>query len=162
MTKAVLAFGSNLGDRQETIVAASKRLAEHKKVKLAALSSMYESVAVTAEGEDESQPGYLNAVGIFETELKPSKLHKLASDIENEFGRVRLARWAPRTLDIDIITFGTELIETKKLVVPHPRAFERAFVLVPWLEIDPDAVIPGRGKISALVSELDGTVVRQS
>lgn len=162
MTKAVLAFGSNLGDRQETIVAASKRLAEHKKVKLAALSSMYESVAVTAEGEDESQPGYLNAVGIFETELKPSKLHKLASDVENEFGRVRLARWAPRTLDIDIITFGTELIETKKLVVPHPRAFERAFVLVPWLEVDPDALIPGRGRISALVSELDSKVVKQS
>jgi len=162
VTKAVLAFGSNLGDRQETIVAASKRLAEHKKVKLVALSSMYESIAVTAEDEDESQPNYLNAVGIFETELKPSKLHKLASDVENEFGRVRLARWAPRTLDIDIITFGTELIETKKLVVPHPRAFERAFVLVPWLEIDPDAVIPSRGKISALVSELDGTVVRQS
>ena len=161
VTKAVLAFGSNLGDREETIVAASMRLAEHKKVKLVALSSMYESVAVTAEGEDESQPSYLNAVGIFETELKPSKLHKLASDVENEFGRVRLARWAPRTLDIDIITFGTELIETKKLVVPHPRAFERAFVLVPWLEVDPDAVIPGRGKISALVSELATKVVKQ-
>ena len=101
-------------------------------------------------------------MGIFETELKPSNLHKLASDVENEFGRVRLARWAPRTLDIDIITFGSELIETKKLVVPHPRAFERAFVLVPWLEVDPDAVIPGRGRISALVSELDSKVVKQS
>ena len=161
MTKAVLAFGSNLGDRRGTIDAASRRLAEHKKVKLLALSSMYESVAVTAEGEDESQPTFLNAIGIFETDLKPAKLHKLACDVENEFGRVRLALWAPRTLDIDIITFGTELIETKKLVVPHPRAFERAFVLVPWLEVDPDAVIPGRGRISALVSELEGKVVKQ-
>ena len=162
MTKAVLAFGSNLGDRQETILSASKKLAEHKKVKLLAMSSMYESVAVTAEGEDESQPSYLNAVGVFETDLRPSKLHKLACDVENAFGRVRLARWAPRTLDVDIITYGSELIETKKLVVPHPRAFERAFVLVPWLEVDPDAVLPGRGKISALAQELDSKVVKQT
>jgi 7,8-dihydro-6-hydroxymethylpterin-pyrophosphokinase len=62
-------------------------------------------------------------------------------------------------LDIDIITYNTELIETKDLIVPHPRAYERSFVLVPWLEIDPDAVLPGRGKISGLVQELDETVV---
>jgi len=161
VTRATLAFGSNLGDRKETIVAAAKKLAEHKKVKLVALSSMYESVAVTAEGEDESQPRYLNAVGIYETNLKPKRLHKIAQDIETEFGRVRLARWAPRTLDIDIITFGSELIETKKLIVPHPRAYERAFVLLPWLEIDADAVIPGRGKVSGLVGEMEGKVVRQ-
>lgn len=161
MTKAVIAFGSNLGDREETIRAAAKKLAEHKKVDLVALSSMYESVAITADGEDESQPQYLNAVGIFETSFKASKLHKLTRDVENDFGRVRLARWAPRTLDLDIISFGSELIETKKLVVPHPRAFERAFVLVPWLEIDPDAVIPGRGKVAGLVQELSGKVVKQ-
>ena len=161
MTKVTLAFGSNLGDREQTIVAAVKKLSEHKKVQLVALSSMYESIAVTAEGEDKTQPSYLNAVGIFETKLKPAKLHKLARQIENDFGRVRLARWAPRTLDIDIITFGTELIETKKLVVPHPRAFERAFVLVPWLEVDADAVIPGRGKVTGLIGELEGKVVKQ-
>ena len=161
MTRAVIAFGSNLGDREETIRAAAKKLAEHKKVDLVALSSMYESVAITADGEDESQPQYLNAVGTFETSMKASKLHKLTRDVENDFGRVRLARWAPRTLDLDIISFGSELIETKKLVVPHPRAFERAFVLVPWLEIDPDAVIPGRGKVAGLVQELSGKVVKQ-
>lgn len=161
MTRATLAFGSNLGDREGSIVAAAKQLADHKKIQLVALSSMYESVAVTAEGEDDSQPRYLNAVGIYETSLKPKKLHKIARDIETEFGRVRLARWAPRTLDIDIITFGSELIETKKLVVPHPRAFERAFVLVPWLEVDADAVIPGRGKVSGLIGDLEGKVVKQ-
>ena len=161
MTKAVIAFGSNLGDRKETIEAAAKKLSEHKKVDLVALSSMYESVAITADGEDESQPRYLNAVGIFETSLKAAKLHKLTREIENDFGRVRLARWAPRTLDLDIISFGSELIETKRLVVPHPRAFERAFVLVPWLEVDSEAVIPGRGKVAGLVEELSGKVVKQ-
>ena len=162
MTKAVIAFGSNLGDRENTISAAAKKLGDHKRIKLISLSALYESVAVTMDGEDESQPSYLNAVAIYETTLKPAKLHKLTREIENDFGRVRLARWAPRTLDIDIICYGRELIETKKLQVPHPRAFERAFVLIPWLEIDPDAVIPGRGRVAELVGELSGKAVKRS
>jgi 2-amino-4-hydroxy-6-hydroxymethyldihydropteridine diphosphokinase len=93
-----------------------------------------------------------------ETGLKPKALLKALNEIENDFGRIRLQRWAPRTLDIDIITFGHELIETKSLIVPHPRAFERRFVLVPWLEIDPDAILPGRGRVAALVAELSDVV----
>lgn len=154
-TRAVLALGSNLGDRKETIRAAVAALKQHKKVTVLAQSSRYETVALTESGEDPKQPKYLNAVVIIETLLSAKKLHKLTQEIENQHGRVRLARWAPRTLDIDIISFGIELIETKKLIVPHPRAHERAFVLAPWLEIDPDAVIPGRGKISLLLDGLE-------
>ena len=150
-TRVTLAFGSNLGDREETIRGAARQLMDHKKIELIALSSLQETTALTEAGEDETQPRYLNAVAIFETSLSPKKLHKICQRIENNFGRIRLARWAPRTLDIDIITFGTEFIETKKLIVPHPRAHERSFVLEPWLEIDPDATIPGRGKVAQLI-----------
>jgi len=150
-TRVTLAFGSNLGDREETIRGAARQLADHKKIRQIALSSLHETTALTEAGEDEAQPRYLNAVAVFETSLSPKKLHKICQRIENNFGRIRLARWAPRTLDIDIITFGSEFIETKKLIVPHPRAHERSFVLEPWLEIDPDATIPGRGKVAQLI-----------
>ncbi len=150
-TRVTLAFGSNLGDREKTIRGALRQLTEHKKIKLIALSSLHETTALTEAGEDEVQPRYLNAVAILETSLSPKKLHKICQSIENNFGRIRLVRWAPRTLDIDIITFGTEFIETKKLIVPHPRAHERSFVLEPWLEIDPDATIPGRGRVAHLI-----------
>lgn len=153
-TRAVLALGSNLGDRKKTIKKAVKRLGSQRKVKLVGSSKLYETVAVTEAGEDESQPKYLNAVVIVETSLGAKELHEITQQIENDFGRVRLARWAPRTLDIDIITFGTELIETKRLIVPHPRAHERSFVLAPWLEIDPEAFIPGRGRVSVLLENL--------
>lgn len=153
-TRAVLAFGSNLGNRKKTIKGAFKALKKHKKIDLVSTSSLYETIAVTESGADESQPKYLNAVAIVDTSLSPKELHQFTQEIENSFGRVRLARWAPRTLDIDIISFGTQLIETKSLIVPHPRAHERAFVLAPWLEIDPEAVIPGRGPIAALLENL--------
>lgn len=158
-TRAVLALGSNLGDRKKTIKGATKALNRQKKIKVVSKSSLYETIAVTESGEDENQPKYLNAVVIVETSLSPKELHQATAEVENKYGRVRLARWAPRTLDIDIITYGTELVETKSLIIPHPRAFERAFVLVPWLEIDPEAVIPGRGRISLLLEGLDGIPV---
>ena len=157
--KAVLALGGNLGDRRATIEGAISELAKIEGIKVKAASELYETVALTLSGPDESQPSYLNAVVEISTSLKPKALLAVCNEIENLFGRVRLARWAPRTLDIDIIVYGSELIETKTLVVPHPRAFERSFVLVPWLSIDPDAVIPGRGRIADLVAELDDVVV---
>ena len=153
-TKAVLAFGSNLGNRKKTISAALKALDKHPKTTLVSSSSFHETVAITVDGPDDSQPKYLNAVAIIETKLNPKELHALCQEIENKHGRVRLARWAPRTLDIDIITYGVELVETTKLIVPHPRAHERIFVLEPWLEIDPDAVIPGKGRVDNLLPNL--------
>ena len=157
--KAILSLGANLGDRRQTIERAISRIGETKGIRLLEDSAIYESVALTDSGYDPEQPSYLNAVVQVETSLKPKALLAALNEIENEFGRIRLKRWAPRTLDIDIITFGHELIETKSLIVPHPRAFERSFVLVPWLEVDPEAVLPGRGKVSELVAELSDPVV---
>ncbi len=113
---------------------------------------------MTSKGIDESEPNYLNGVIEVSTSLKPKKLLAALNDVENQFGRVRLERWAARTLDIDIITYGAELVETKSLVIPHPRAYERAFVLVPWAELDPEAVLPGHGKVSELAAPLAGEV----
>ena len=157
--KAILSLGANLGDRRQTIERAIARIGETKGIRFLEASAIYESVALTDSGYDPEQPSYLNAVVQVETSLKPKALLAALNEIENEFGRIRLQRWAPRTLDIDIITFGHELIETKSLIVPHPRAFERSFVLVPWLEVDPEAVLPGRGKVSELVAELSDPVV---
>jgi 2-amino-4-hydroxy-6-hydroxymethyldihydropteridine diphosphokinase len=155
---AILSLGSNLGDRRVTLEAAIQRISDTKGIKLLKQSEIYESVAITDSGYDPEQPSYLNAVVQIETSLKPKQLLRALNEIENEFGRIRLQRWAPRTLDIDIITYGFELIETKSLIVPHPRAFERSFVLVPWLEIDPDAILPGRGSVANLVAELSDSV----
>ncbi len=155
---AVLSLGANLGDRRATIEAAIGRIAKTTGIKLLKQSEIYESVALTDSGYDPEQPSYLNAVVQVETTLKPKALLAALNEIENEFGRIRIQRWAPRTLDIDIITYGFELIETKSLIVPHPRAFERSFVLVPWLEIEPDAILPGRGSVADLVSELSDLV----
>lgn len=157
--RAILALGGNLGDKRVTLEAAMVALADTASIKLTKQSSLYESVALTLEGLDSEQPSYLNAVVEIQTSLKPKALLAAIHEIENRFGRVRLARWAPRTLDIDIISYNADLIETKHLIVPHPRAFERSFVLVPWLEINPEAVLPGRGKIAQLVAQLQETVV---
>lgn len=157
--RAILALGGNLGDKRVTLESAIVALTETVGIKVTKRSSLYESVALTLEGLDSEQPSYLNAVVEIQTSLKPKALLAAIHEIENRFGRVRLARWAPRTLDIDIISYNADLIETKHLIVPHPRAFERSFVLVPWLEIEPEAVLPGRGKIAQLVSQLQETVV---
>ena len=157
-TRAILALGGNLGDRVQTIREAVLQIDSHPDISVKRQSGLYESFAMTSKGIDQSEPNYLNGVIEVSTSLKPKALLKALNEVENHFGRVRLERWAARTLDIDIITFGTELIETKSLVVPHPRAFERAFVLVPWAELDPDAVLPGHGKVADLASQLANQV----
>ncbi len=157
-TRAILALGGNLGDRVQTIRDAISSINSHPDIKLKRESSLYESFAMTSKGIDESEPNYLNGVIEVSTSLKPKKLLAALNDVENQFGRVRLERWAARTLDIDLITYGSELVETKSLVIPHPRAFERAFVLVPWAELDPEAVLPGHGKVSELAAPLAGEV----
>jgi 2-amino-4-hydroxy-6-hydroxymethyldihydropteridine diphosphokinase len=115
---------------------------------------------MTANGIDESEPNYLNGVIEVSTSLKPKRLLGALNEVENQFGRVRLERWAARTLDIDIISYGSELVETKSLVIPHPRAHERAFVLVPWAELDPEAVLPGHGRVSDLAGPIANQVWR--
>lgn len=154
-TRAVLALGSNLGDRKQHLKDALSEIAKLPSTKLLATSSFLETVAITEVGEDQSRPSYLNAVAIVETELNAEKLHQLTSEIENSLGRVRETKWQDRTIDIDVIAFGSEVVDSENLVIPHPRAHQRLFVLKPWFELEPEAEIAGHGKIAALIAELE-------
>jgi 2-amino-4-hydroxy-6-hydroxymethyldihydropteridine diphosphokinase len=154
----VLAIGGNLGDREANIRAAVEKIDAIKKVKVRALSPLVESYAVTSAGIDQSKPNYINAVVKADTSLKPKKFLKKLRAIEAELGRVRLERWGSRTMDIDIITYGDKIISKKSLTVPHPRAYQRAFVLVPWNLIDADAVLPGHGKVAELAKVVEKDV----
>jgi 2-amino-4-hydroxy-6-hydroxymethyldihydropteridine diphosphokinase len=151
---AVIAFGSNQGDREATILAAARELADAPGVELAAMSPVHETVALRLEGRDPDAPPYLNAVALIRTTLAPPALLALLQSIENGHGRVREQRWGDRTLDLDIIDVAGIRHDDPELTLPHPRAFERDFVLRPWLEVDPDAVLPGHGRVADLVGAL--------
>jgi 2-amino-4-hydroxy-6-hydroxymethyldihydropteridine diphosphokinase len=146
--KAVIALGSNLGNRELNIDSAIAELA--KIVEITHLSTNHETDPVGGP----EQPKYLNAIAIAETELKPEELLIAMLEIENKLGRKREIHWGPRTLDLDLIVFGDEVIDSEILVLPHPRAHERRFVLEPWLEIEPDAYIPGIGKVESILQQI--------
>ncbi len=156
--KAVLALGGNLGDRQATLDSAVAALRDHEGLRVTSVSPFVESVALTEAGLDSSMPSYLNAVVLVETTLKPKQLLEAVRQIESDHGRVRVERWGSRTLDVDIITYQGVLKSSKKLTLPHPRAAERAFVLVPWLMADPAAILPGYGSVARLVEDLSEEV----
>jgi 2-amino-4-hydroxy-6-hydroxymethyldihydropteridine diphosphokinase len=158
VVKAVLALGANLGDRHQNIKGAIKALDAIAGIKVTAKSPLVESVALTEEGLDSSKPAYLNGVIEISTSLKPKELLESIRGVETEFGRIRVERWGSRTLDIDIIVMGDELRSTKTLTIPHPRAFERSFVLVPWSLMDADAVLPGHGRVADLAKPLAAEV----
>ena len=154
MTKAVLALGSNLGDRGATIVEAVKRLAQADGVEVTAASALTETVALTPHGPDPDAPGYLNGIVVVDTTLAPQALLALANQIEADLGRVRGERWADRTLDIDLIDVEAVVLNTPSLTLPHPRAAERSFVLAPWLSVDADAMLDG-SRVSDLLARLE-------
>ena len=154
--RAVLALGSNLGDRGATIVQAVTRLAQADGVEVTAASTLVETVALTPSGPDASAPSYLNGVVLIETTLQPEQLLELANSIETDLGRVRGERWADRTLDIDLVDVEGIALESERLTLPHPRAAERSFVLAPWLEVDADAVLNG-SRVSDLLARLEGS-----
>ena len=156
--RAVIALGSNLGDRVETIRSAARAIAALNGVRLVAVSGLVESHAVKPAGVDESAPSYLNAVALADVSREPVELLDALNEIEQQFGRVRDVVWGDRTLDLDLILFGELELQTERLTLPHPRAWQRAFVLDPWLQLDPDAVIPGRGRVSELLAETSDTV----
>jgi 2-amino-4-hydroxy-6-hydroxymethyldihydropteridine diphosphokinase len=147
---AVLSLGSNLGPREQTIRDAVGEIAALDFVELRAASGLVETPALKPHGVDLDAPSYLNAVAIVATELEPEQLLAALNAIEAEHGRVRLERWGDRTLDIDIVSFGDRELATDVLTLPHPRAASRAFVIVPWLELDPEAELPGVGRIGGL------------
>ncbi len=154
--RAVLGLGSNQGDRVATLQGAVDALAETPDVQVVAVSGVYETDPVG--GPD--QPDFLNAVAVAETSLPARALLERVHVIEQQFGRVRSQRWGPRTLDIDIVALGDVVIDEPDLVVPHPRAAERAFVLAPWVEADPSASLPGRGAVAQVLQGLDTAGVR--
>ncbi|MGO2660854.1 2-amino-4-hydroxy-6-hydroxymethyldihydropteridine diphosphokinase [Mycetocola reblochoni] len=150
----VLALGSNLGSRRATLDEAVAALARAGGLEVVAVSPVVETVAVTVDGPDPSAPRYLNAVALARTTLDPDALLDLAHRVEAELGRVRDRRWGDRTIDIDIVTMDGVLRDDARLVLPHPRAAERDFVLEPWLLLDPDAELPGAGRVDALLAGL--------
>lgn len=160
--ESVLGLGGNLGDRAKLLDSALAALDEHPEIRLKRVSSRYESFAATPTGVDETRPKYLNLVALIETSLKPKRLLECLHEIESQHGRLRLERWGSRTLDIDIIDYDARLEQGKKLTLPHPEAHARAFVLVPWAEIAPEATLPGHGKVKELAARLEGQVWLQS
>jgi 2-amino-4-hydroxy-6-hydroxymethyldihydropteridine diphosphokinase len=137
VTVAYLGLGANLGDRLAGLQRAVDLLSA-KGVRVVASSRVWETEPVG--GPD--QPDYLNAVVRVETELEPMQLLAACQRVERALGRVREVRWGPRTIDIDVLLFGDVTIEDPTLTLPHPRMLERAFVLLPLLELDPDPVLP--------------------
>ncbi|MBO9579046.1 MAG: 2-amino-4-hydroxy-6-hydroxymethyldihydropteridine diphosphokinase [Microbacteriaceae bacterium] len=151
-TRSVVALGANLGDREATIRQAVLALATHPSIRVVAASPIVETPALRVEGVDEEAPAYLNAVVEIETALPPRALLAELHRIEDAHGRTREMRWGDRTLDLDIVTYGHERIADAALVVPHPRAHERAFVLAPWAAMDELAHLPGRGQVVDLLA----------
>ncbi|WP_433247549.1 2-amino-4-hydroxy-6-hydroxymethyldihydropteridine diphosphokinase [Streptosporangium sp. CA-135522] len=153
--KVVLALGSNLGERFDTLQGALDVLFDAPELDFVEVSPVYETDPV---GGPEQGP-YLNAVVIAQTTLEPRTLLDRAQGVENAFGRVRAERWGARTLDVDLIAVGDVVSDDPDLTLPHPRAHERAFVLVPWSQADPDAVLSGR-RVTDLLAGLDQDYVR--
>lgn len=150
----LLAFGANLGDRGETIEAAQREIATAAGITAFRASPLRETIALTLNGPDPEAPRYLNGVALAETTLRPAELLDLMQAVETTHGRVRDVRWGDRTLDIDLILYGGRVIADERLTVPHPRAHERDFVLSPWLDLDPDAVLMGHGRVDALLARI--------
>jgi 2-amino-4-hydroxy-6-hydroxymethyldihydropteridine diphosphokinase len=139
---AFIALGSNLGNRYDNLMDALQLLTRYPEICLVNCSSVYETDPVGYEDQDQ----FLNMVVELQTDWSPFELLEVCLKIELELGRKREIKWGPRTIDLDILLYNQENIETEKLIVPHPRMHERAFVVVPLLEIQPDVAIPGMEK----------------
>ena len=146
--KAVIALGANIGDPKAQMDLAVAMLREATDV--ISVSEYFSTKPVS----DIEQPDYLNAVCIVESELPAMDLLSLLHGIEKALGRQRLEKWGPRTIDLDLIQYGSLLSSADELKLPHPRAHERRFVLDPWVSIDPEAILLTHGKISELLVQL--------
>ena len=144
--KAVISLGANIGDANANLDLAIGLLREATQV--LAVSSYLQTKPVGGP----EQPDYLNAVAIVESELPAKDLLALLNGIETAMGRTREIHWGPRVIDLDLIQYGGLLVDDEKLTLPHPRAHERRFVLAPWFEIEPEAVLLTHGRISDLLT----------
>ncbi|MDN3026278.1 2-amino-4-hydroxy-6-hydroxymethyldihydropteridine diphosphokinase [Streptomyces sp. S.PB5] len=148
--RAVIALGSNLGNRLETLQGAIDALEDTPGVRVKAVSPVYETEPWGVEPG--SQPSYFNAVVVVKTTLPPSSLLERAHAVEEAFHRVREEHWGARTLDVDIVAYADVVSDDPTLTLPHPRAHERAFVLAPWHDVEPQAQLPGHGPVSGLLA----------
>ncbi len=148
---AYIGLGSNLEVPKEQIKRALIALNDTTDIEVSGLSSLYRSKPL--DGSD--QPDYINAVCRVKTHLSALELLYVCQGIESKQHRVRDERWGPRTIDLDIILYGTQVIASKKLVVPHPEMMNRAFVLVPLKEIEPNLIVPILGSLTGLIDKID-------
>ena len=155
MVRAAIGLGSNLGDRARHIADAVGSLA--RACTLVRVSSLYETAPVGGP----KQGPYLNAVAVVETDLPVAELLALCLEIEREHGRERRERWGPRTLDLDILLYGDEIVAADDLTVPHPRMTQRRFVLEPLLEAWPDAALPDGRPLAGFTAAVSDEKVRK-
>ena len=158
-TPCVVALGSNLGDREDLAQRALADIRATEGFVIRAASSVRETLALGVDGVDLEAPRYLNQVILLDSAWSPERTLGLLLSIEEAHGRVRgdqgdTKRYANRTLDLDLITYGDRVVQSASLSLPHPRAHERRFVLEPWNEVDPKAVLPGRGPVATLLGGL--------
>lgn len=157
MARAFIAFGANLGDPVDAYAFARQQIAALPGTRVSVCSSLYRTAPVGVSG----QPDYINAVLAVETRLTPEALLEAILAIEQRRGRTRASFRAPRTLDLDLLLYGEQIIMTPRLELPHPRMHKRAFVLVPLAEIAPETRIPGQGPVAELLHDVvDQDVVR--
>jgi 2-amino-4-hydroxy-6-hydroxymethyldihydropteridine diphosphokinase len=156
--RAVISIGSNVGERRNNLQGALDSLADTPEVWVTAVSSVYETAPVDAP---ENSKDFLNAVVLLDTTLAAHRLLDRALAVEDAFDRERNEiRNAPRTLDIDLIVVGDRRSDDE-LKLPHPRAKDRAFVLVPWHDLEPEAELPEAGRIADLLDGLDSSLVQK-
>jgi 2-amino-4-hydroxy-6-hydroxymethyldihydropteridine diphosphokinase len=152
VTRAYVALGSNLGDREATIRGAVEALAAEPGIEVVAVSTLIDTEPMGVV----DQPRFLNGVAAVETELDARGLLAVLLDVERRFGRSRegVPRYGPRTLDLDLVLYGAEEVDEPGLQVPHPRLHERAFVLEPLAEIAPGLEVPGKGEVETLLARV--------
>nr|WP_280523118.1 2-amino-4-hydroxy-6-hydroxymethyldihydropteridine diphosphokinase [Agrobacterium rosae] len=155
MTLAALCLGGNLGDPPASMAQALNSFANHENCRLLAVSQLYS----TPPWGKTDQADFFNCCAMVETSLSAEELLDLCLDIERGMKRVRSERWGPRTIDIDVLTYGQETIQTKRVEIPHPRMTERAFVLMPLADIAPQMVVNGR-LVADWLEEADKTGIR--
>lgn len=156
MAEAFIGLGSNLSgesqgthrDPKQQIHYALKKISQHPEITILGISSLYQTTAIGPG----NQPDYINAAAMIETSLEPNVLLDFMQLIEHQQGRVREQRWGARTLDLDLLIYDQLMKSTTRLTLPHPRAYERAFVLAPLADLDADLIIPNHGKVTDLLA----------
>ncbi|MEX0849900.1 MAG: 2-amino-4-hydroxy-6-hydroxymethyldihydropteridine diphosphokinase [Gaiellaceae bacterium] len=152
MPRAYIGLGANLGPREVTLLRAADLLAADPGIEVLEISQLRETEPVG----DVEQPSFLNGAVAVETTLSPRELVNVLLRVERELGRVRDGeRWGPRTIDLDLLLYGDEIVDEEGLRVPHPRLHERRFALEPLVDLEPELEIPGLGRVSDSLTGLD-------